>query len=281
MARAGTSKKERGTRPPRNAANQNAMPDVYQEMLVDAVSSSPSKFNEEGQPAKRRRVGGRVVEQGHDEMAHYQSDQASTDANNTDLERSAPEYRVVVPQTAYIESGDSADSNIDWEEVDLKETAKEDVSEQDIVDNQELNLVLGGDDLDTRRQSAPRRKPVSAGEKQLRLEIHKMHLLSLLVHVHRRNHWCNDEDSHVRRTHVNHYTIGTLRFLQKTLQKLLSKRTISYLNPDSQKSQFQRSRSFVDGLTQALEVFRDIFRITARGMSRSYWADSPEDLANV
>ena len=55
----------------------------------------------------------------------------------------------------------------------------------------------------------------------------------------------------------------------------------SYLNPDTQQSQFQRARSFVDGLTQALDHFNEKFKITARGMSRSYWADNPEDLANV
>ena len=54
---------------------------------------------------------------------------------------------------------------------------------------------------------------------------------------------------------------------------------ISYLNPDEDKSQFQRSRSFMDGLTQASEAFRGAFRTTARGMGRSRWADSPETLA--
>ena len=54
---------------------------------------------------------------------------------------------------------------------------------------------------------------------------------------------------------------------------------ISYLNPEEDKSQFQRSRSFMDGLTQANEAFRGIFKITARGMGKSKWADSPETLA--
>lgn len=200
MARAGASKKGRVTRAPRNPVNETVMPDVYREMLADAVSSSPSKFNEEGQPVKRRRVGGRVVKQSYDEMAHYLSDQASTDANHTDIERSRLESQAARKQTAYTESDGSADSDIDWEEVDLKDSPEKYLSEQDIVEDQELNLVLGADDHDTRRRSAARRKPASAADKKLRLEIHKMHLLSLLVHVHRRNHWCNDEDSHVCHT---------------------------------------------------------------------------------
>lgn len=221
MARKGASKKGRRARVPENPINENVMPDVYREMLADAVSSSPSKFNEEGQPVKRRRVGGRVVKQGSDEMTHYHSDQVSTDANYTDIERSAPESEAVKQQTIYTESSDSADSDIDWEEVDLKDTLKEDLSEQDIVKDQELNLVLGADDHDTRRQSAARRKPASAADRMLRLEIHKMHLLSLLVHVHRRNHWCNDEESHVCHTqqHIKRHAKIPTEDTQKAIEQ--------------------------------------------------------------
>lgn len=62
---------------------------------------------------------------------------------------------------------------------------------------------------------------------------------------------------------------------------MLSNRTISYLNPDEDKSQFQRTRSFTDGLIQASEAFRQRFKVIARGMSRSYWAESPEALTAV
>lgn len=62
---------------------------------------------------------------------------------------------------------------------------------------------------------------------------------------------------------------------------LLSNRTVSYLNADDKLSQFQRSRSFIDGLSQASEAFRKEFTIIARGMSRPYWAVGAEALANV
>lgn len=71
------------------------------------------------------------------------------------------------------------------------------------------------------------------------------------------------------------------KFLQVTLKSLLSSRMISYLNPDEDKSQFQRTRSFTDGLNQASEAFRERFKVIARGMSRPYWAESPEALAAV
>ena len=56
---------------------------------------------------------------------------------------------------------------------------------------------------------------------------------------------------------------------------------VSYLNPDTQLSQFERSRSFANGLAQVLKAFGEKFKITLRGMRRSYWAIGPEDPANV
>jgi len=63
------------------------------------------------------------------------------------------------------------------------------------------------------------------------------------------------------------------------VRKLLTKKMISYLNPDEDTSQFQRSRSFMDGLTHASESFRGKFKVIARGMGKSRWADGPETLA--
>ena len=73
-----------------------------------------------------------------------------------------------------------------------------------------------------------------------------------------------------------------LTFMPKaSMRKLLPQKTISYLNPNEDMSQFQRSRSFMDGLTQASEAFRSSFKITARGIGKSKWADSQETLALV
>ena len=37
----------------------------------------------------------------------------------------------------------------------------------------------------------------------------------------------------------------------------------------------------MEGLEQASDIFRAKFKITARGMSRSYWAEDAEHLAEV
>ena len=69
--------------------------------------------------------------------------------------------------------------------------------------------------------------------------------------------------------------------MKAALKKLLTNRTTSYLNPKSEQSQFQRSRSFMDGLAQATEAWRKKFRITARGMRRPYWVEHIEALKDV
>lgn len=68
---------------------------------------------------------------------------------------------------------------------------------------------------------------------------------------------------------------------QAALHKLLSKRIISYLDPDEKQSQFQKSRSFMDGLNQVSELFKNNFHINARGMSKPYWAEDAKGLAEV
>lgn len=66
-----------------------------------------------------------------------------------------------------------------------------------------------------------------------------------------------------------------------SLRKLLPKKTLLYLDNDDKQSQFQRNRSFVDGLQQALEVFWSRYKITARGLNRPYWVEDAEQLQEV
>lgn len=248
---------------PRSSAQRDSsarLPDVYGEMLRDALSTSPPPSGEE-RMIKRRRVGGRIVNQGVATELGNPSDQSLSAEKQVDLATSEDQSRVFQQQTAYNDTEDSAESDIDWEEVDLQEP--ESKEEDDSVNNQNLNLVLNDDKGAQATRVPPRRRVVTSAERQLKLDIHKMHVLCLLAHVYLRNHWCNDEEIH------------------RCLRGLLTKRTVSYLNPDEDKSQFQRSRSFNDGLNQALDAFRVSFRITARGLSRPYWAGNAAEIAAI
>lgn len=241
---------------------RDAMPDVYGEMLAEAVSSPQTQKSEDGRPIKRRRVGGRIVTQSVDDNAPQRPEQSFSTGNQSGIDNLVEEPKPTPQHIEQTESEDSADSDEDFEDVDLGSNVKQDdTSDHEIEEPGKLNLVLGDHKQKTPRSAPVRRKPISSTEKKLRLEIHKMHLCSLLAHVHLRNHWCNDESVH------------------SVLKSMLTKKTVSYLNQDESKSQFQRSRSFMDGLTQASDAFRGHFKITARGMSKPVWADSPKTLA--
>jgi xeroderma pigmentosum group C-complementing protein len=61
--------------------------------------------------------------------------------------------------------------------------------------------------------------------------------------------------------------------------RLVDKRMRSYLNPKTNDSQFQRNRSFIDGLEQAKAALKAEFRITMSGMARPRWpVDAGEEL---
>ena len=241
---------------------RNVVPDVYSEMLTEAISSSSTRKSEDARPVKRRRVGGRIIAQGIDDDASQRPEQSISTGHQSGIDDLSEEPKPTPQHIKQTESNDSADSDEDFEDVGLEESIKQhEPSDHEMEEPEELNLVLARDDQNTPRSAQVRRKPITSTEKPLRLAIHKMHLCSLLAHIHLRNHWCNDETVH------------------SILISMLTKKTISYLNQDESKSQFQRSRSFMDGLTQASDVFRANFKIAARGLSKPVWADSPETLA--
>lgn len=193
MARGGKSSS--GPSKPKSRASKastSALPEVYQELLADALTSTPALLNEDGRSVKRRRVGGRVVTYGgdlpvkNDAVSTAKTTKATNIQSNHDL---AAKFQQVI----YNDSENSADSDMDWEEVGFNDKVEAEISE---ADEGELNLVLGSSET-IQKEAVYRRKPISVTERKTRLEIHKMHVLSLLVHIHLRNHWCNDPSTQV------------------------------------------------------------------------------------
>lgn len=183
----------------RTPANEQ-VPDVYREMLADAVSSSSAQISDEVRPVKRRRVGGRIVTQGNDEQLPVQSDQSSKVSVASDIDDLFEDVEPAPQRIVQTESEDSADSDKDWEEVEIPDhDPQRQTPEPEDDDTGRLNLVL---EDEGHRNEDPfvgrsKRKPMTVEDKKLRLEINKMHLCSLLVHVYLRNHWCNDIEVHV------------------------------------------------------------------------------------
>lgn len=201
MGRTGNDKKGSQAKAKGKAPAEYGVPDVYREMLADAVSSSPTQRSEDGRAVKRRRVGGRIVTQANGDTTYYQSDKSSKRPNDSDLDELLEDVQPAQQQIVQSDSEDSADSDMNWEEVDMGEQIdRQGTPEPGEAKSGDLNLVLHDEDNEHRssgREKA-KRKPITAEEKMLRLEIHKMHLCSLLAHVYLRNHWCNDERIHVR-----------------------------------------------------------------------------------
>ena len=175
----------------------NAIPVIYQEMLVDAVSSSPSRFNEEGNAIKRRRIGGRVVLRDDGATSGQETDHSAILGEDTDTDKPVLDRAFPKRQTAYNDSDNSQDSDMDWEEVDLVNDRVDDNAEESAGDVKSMDLVITAAGAGTAKQHKARRKGSSAVNRKMRLEIHKAHLLCLLAHVHLRNHWCEDSELQV------------------------------------------------------------------------------------
>ena len=165
------------------------VPEVFQEMLADASPSSPTLLNEEGRSIKKRRVGGHVVIQGFASPSRTTSDSESRLDTASEHKAAPAKQDARTPQTAFNESDDSADSDMNWEEVDFKGKA---LTEDSMDESGELQLVLENNNQSAKTSITRRRRPVTSADRRLRLEIHRMHILALLAHVHLRNHWCND-----------------------------------------------------------------------------------------
>jgi xeroderma pigmentosum group C-complementing protein len=174
--------------------------DVYKDMLAEVASSEPSRFGDDGRTIKRRRIG-----QARDPKESLQAEggrnvpEPVPDDGFDDLFEETP-----APQVVYNDFEDSEESDVDWEEVDLAHDNRENIlgsedEDKDEGDRGDLDLVLLDPKGKGKGGGLPKRRPITAVERKLRLEAHKMHLLCLLYHVFLRNSWCNDLETQVRR----------------------------------------------------------------------------------
>jgi xeroderma pigmentosum group C-complementing protein len=261
--KAATRGKGKGKAP----SNRNAVPEVYQQMLAEAL---PTQSSIPERPLKRRRTGQRnaplaaealskssdPIDEDDEEDAEFED---VLDARNQqDSEASDFEAPPKAQQTAYRDSDDESDeSDHEWEGVDF------DALPEDNEPSGDLELTLKPRTTPQRQKITPRRKAVSKAEKVLRLEAHKMHVLCLLAHLDRRNEWCNDEE------------------VRRSLKPLLDKKMLTFLKPRSDLSQFGRAESLKRGLDQVSVMWRTKFSVIARGLRRPLWADDEKDVQNV
>ncbi|KAI9790218.1 MAG: hypothetical protein M1835_001123 [Candelina submexicana] len=253
-------------RGPSRGVEQDAVPDIYQDMLAEAVSSSPAQFRDDVRAVKRRKLEPKVAVQARGDPPSRNSSEpdavpeASSPSASTDENAHEGLDHVAQQQTVYDESGDSEESDMEWEEVDIRGQDKTYSIPEHKDEEKSLNIVLQGNESLDKKPVRLKRKPITAEEKASRLEIHKAHLLCLIAHAEVRNQMCNDTET------------------QAVLKTLVSKRTRSYLTPAHDLSQFQRTRSFMDGLSQAKDLWKVKFQITANGLRKAVWAEGKAGL---
>lgn len=186
----------------------------------------------------------------------------TSDEDEEDVEFEDVEIPKPTPQTTYRESSDEEESeeDVQFEDVDLGGISLNEGQEEEKNDTLELNLTAAKEALTPSRRNADRRKPISKEEKECRFDIHRTHLLCLLAHVEKRNHWCNDP------------------VVQENVRSLLTEKIIQWLNPGSNLTQFGQTESLKKGLQMVMDRFQERFTITERGLRRSFWAEDVKQL---
>ena len=167
---------------------------------------------------------------------------------------SAAKSDVQTVEDSSASSDHSEESEFEFEDVDFEQIGASSPTALKSGDDdiQDISVAVDSFKAPTRTQ-ASKRKAATPAEKAHRLLVHKFHILCLLGHCMYANSWCNDEHVHAK------------------LREVLSEKTQSYLTHNPEFSQFQQNRSFMDGLQQAMELWRGSFKIAASGMYRPKW----------
>lgn len=246
----------------RSGAGRNHVPDIYREMLAEAEVEAEAGSSE--RPIKKRRPGQRSRERPHKSIVTQVENPPEKDDEDDDEDVEFEDVSLPIPAVQTIER------DTDEEEDDDDDLVFEDVDLSFLnIDNSLANDTPKGLELDlsarttVNHKAIDRRKPINKIERERRVEIHKTHLLCLLAHVSRRNRWCNDPS------------------VQESLRPLLTKKMVTYLNPNKSLPQFGQTQSLKNGLQDAINMFKIKFQITERGMRRALWADDEAHLKNV
>ena len=264
----GGARRRTGSRGSGSPSSSSAAPrtgkTIYSEMIAEvatgAVATAASSGSPE-RPAKRKRPGEKIVRIQPQAEAVDQEVDEDDDIQFEDVPIPEPTVQTMTKDSDD-EDDDEEDDNLQFEDVDLGALAGG-ASENERPQELDLNLTAQRAAMAPPRRAIERRKAIGREEKERRVEIHKMHLLSFLAHVERRNNWCNDPKVH------------------DALEPLLTGRVVKLLNPSASLTQFGRTESLKNGLQELRALFKVKFKITERGLRRALWAETEDQLKNV
>ena len=247
---AGPAKTRKGGR--RRKRDEDEVPKVFQEMLVEAAIPSRNEEHMKPRPTKRQRVSPRPS----GALIPLPAHEAEADSPITPL---APSASFSEPQQiVYDDFGSSDDgSDVEFEDVAIDNKSED----EDHPEQKPLQL-----DLSARtppRSMTQRRKPVNKAERDYRLNVHKAHLLLLLVNLQLRRAWCEDED------------------IQAILKPLIPSKLRNMLHISEDKQAYQRMYAFNKALEEICAIWRDEFEITGPGMRSAYWREDTDAMRAV
>ncbi|KEF52151.1 uncharacterized protein A1O9_11777 [Exophiala aquamarina CBS 119918] len=250
----------RGTRRStrRNEVVDHGFPDIYGDMVAEVVADESSE-RLATRSSKRRKIS-------KESSGNIQLDiDLFGPTQHEDAKSQLQEQEAIVPvlrQIVYDDFGDSDDSDVEFEDVEL-EPAQDDVDMDENPEQKTLQLDLSTPALENSRSAVRRRKPVGSAERKKRLEVHKAHLICLLAHMSCRNRWCESESVHA------------------VLKPLVPRKVISLLHDDGSKAQYQRSHSFTKGIEEICLLWRTTWNISERGMRRAHWKEEVDALKEI
>lgn len=258
----------------RSSASQSAVPGIYNEMLAESgLNSSRTRAETPQRPLKRRRTGQRrteIEEKPRRDAAPASRSRAEStkvqygiddDEDDEDIEFEDVALPEPTVQITYRESDEEdEEEEAQFEDVDFEAIRADQDDADDGGRTLALNLTAAQQFLTPSRRNADRKKPINKAEKERRVLIHKMHVLCLVSHLEKRNHWCNDPVA------------------QESLRSLLTSKMVTLLIPGTHLTQFGQTESLKNGVKQALDVFMKRYIITERGMRRALWAEEEKHL---
>jgi xeroderma pigmentosum group C-complementing protein len=241
----------------RHVTKGDDVPEIYKEMLVEATAMSPPPPKDEGRAAKRRRV--------EESTSRVEMPQLETTPLDELEDYIEPQSHSVPParaqQTIYEDFPSSEESDAAFEDVDLEPGLEHSDAEAD--NNKPLQLDLSRHSGRAETPVAQRRKPATTAEKRVRLDVHKWHVLCLMLHGHARSQWCDRED------------------VQVILKPLIPRKLITLLHLDESEPQYARNHAFNKAIEEISDIWQREWTITAKGMRRAFWTDDPDVVRDV
>jgi xeroderma pigmentosum group C-complementing protein len=157
-----------------------------------------------------------------------------------------------------VEDSDESDddSDMEWEDALGDGGDSEGERSSNAAPIGDISVTIGGNKSEeVSAKKKVRRRAITSVDRKRRLDIHKMHIMCLFYHVHRRNAWCNDAR------------------VQSALRKLVEPKTLTNLVPNPDLTQYSASKRFVEALNDLKIMWSKRFKATAQGMSKAKWAE--------